>query len=86
MRRGCVDCGQGCVGGSGMWEGARTWQGAVKGSGSGIYRVVATHHCAWGHMGCRGEGVGGVWDVWIAVVVGWLHSQPVRGNDQCKEG
>ena len=42
------------------WEGARTWEGAVKGGGSGIYRVAATRRCTWGHVGHRGEGVGGV--------------------------
>ena len=68
------------------WEGAGTWEGAVKGGGSGIYRMAATHHCAWGHVGHRGEGVGGVQDAWIAAVVGWLHGQPVGGNGQRREG
>ena len=35
-----------------------------------------------GTLGSLGDGVGGVWDAWIAVVVGWLHGQPVGGNGQ----
>ena len=62
------------------WEGARTWEGAVNGGGGGIYRVVATRRCAWGHVGRRGEGVGGVQDAWIMAVVGWLHGQQVGGE------
>ena len=69
------------------WEGAGTWEGAVKGGSSGgIYRVAATRCCAWGHMGRWGEGVGGVHDMWIAAVVGWLHGQLVGGNGQRREG
>ena len=48
-----------------------------------IYRVAATYRCTWGYMGRRGEGVGGVWDMWIAAVVGWLHGQLVGGYGQC---
>ena len=70
-----------------VWEAAGTWEGAVKGGGGGgIYRMAATHCCAWGPVGCRGEGVGGVQDAWIVAVVGWLHGQLVGGKGQRREG